>query len=400
MFPFTQSYDNLEQRRQLQQQRLRHRLQLQSDQIERVLDAHRLPAQVSGGMVVSEVVEFDLQAQFSHSWERLRALTTDLRQALGVPQISISRENGRLQVAVAKQVDAPVRLLDLMAMGKMVGRETAVLGLSDEGQPVFLPLQNGHILISGVNRAGKTSILRSISMSLALSNRQSQLQQIIIAPIFENNNAYAALEPLTLLPHMSAQIAYTVEDAIQILTWLAEDMENRLRWQETTPAIVLMIDQVVQLIDLGDESVLDALTLLLQRGPRAGIHLILTTSQPEADLLDTHLKANLPVRIAGQAADTVQAVAATGREYSEADCLLGQGDFLLVQDDEMHYFQAAYIGDYDLHLSLKKLQQSYKYSLVAQPFLIRPDLKEPEADPIPASFWMRDGSVNFFGEEK
>ena len=393
MFPFSQGYDNLEQRRQLQKQRLHHRLQLQSHQIEKVMDAHHLPAQVSGGMASSQVIRFDLQAQFNSSWDRIRALTTDLRQVLGVPEISFSRKNGRLQIAVTKPVDAPVQLLDVMAMGIEVPQETAVLGLSDDGQPVMLSLTQNHVLISGIDGAGKTSILRSIALSLALSNRQSRLQQVIIAPVFENNNAFSDLEPLTLLPHMSAQIAYSVEDAGLHLAWLVAEMENRLRWGETSPAIILMIDQVLQLIDMGGEPVTETVTMLLQRGARVGIHLILTTAQPDSDLLDSHLKANLPVRIAGQAIDAVQAAAATGLENSEAEYLLGYGDFLLVQDDRQVYFQAAYMGDYDLHLSLKKIRQNFKISLLAQPFLVRPETKIPDAEPNPISFRLRNDTA-------
>ncbi len=399
MFPIVQSPKTIDQRRQLQKKRLNHRVQLQSRQIERVMDAHQLPAQVSGGTVSPQTIQFDLQTQLHGGWEWMRSLTDDLRQALGVPQISVSRENGRLQVSVARQVDVPVRLLDVMAMEVGIGRETAVIGLSDEANPVLLPLRE-HTLISGVEGAGKTSLLRSISMSLALANRQSQLQQVIIAPVFEHNNAYSTLKPLTVLPHMSAYIAFRIEEAVQILAWLVDEMRNRLRCGDTTPAIVLMIDHVVELMEVGGEPIVEAVTELLQRGHKAGLHLVLTTPRPESDLLDTHLKANLTQRIVGQAADDLQARAATGMENSEAEFLLGRGDFLLLQDDGSVYFQAAYIDDYDLHMSLKKLQQIFKVSILARPYLVRPLLPDLDSDPIPASFWIKNDAPNFFDEEE
>ena len=401
MFPIVQSPEALEQRRQLQKRRLNHRVHLQSRQIERVMDAHQLPAQVSGGTVSPQAIQFDLQTQLHGGWEWMRSLTDDLRQALGVPQISVSRENGRLHVSVARQTDVPVRLLDVMAMVKDegVGRETAVIGLSDEATPVLLPLRE-HTLISGVDGAGKTSLLRAISMSLALANRQSRLQQVIIAPVFEHNNAYSALRPLTALPHMSAYIAFRIDEAAQILTWLVDEMENRLRCGDTTPAIVLMIDHVVELMEVGGEPIVEAVTELLQRGHKAGIHLVLTTSWPESDLLDTHLKVNLTQRIVGQAADALQARAATGIENSEAELLLGRGDFLLLQDEGAVYFQAAFIDDYDLHMSLKKLHQNFKVSILARPYLVRPLLPDLDSDPIPASFWIKNDAPDFFDEEE
>lgn len=399
MFPFAQSHNNLEQRRSLQKQRLQHRLQLQSQQIERVMNAHRLPARVSGGKVASQAIQFDLQTQLQGGWERVRSLTDDLRQALGVPQISVFRENGRLQVAVARDADVPVRLLDVLAMGMDIGQKTAVLGLSDEGVPVLLPMKE-HVLLTGVDGAGKTSILRSIAVSLALSNRQSQLQQIIIAPIFEHNNAYSDLRPLTILPHLSAYIAFRIEEADQLLTWLVADMENRLRLGESSPAVVLMIDHVVELMDMGGEPIVEAVTELLQRGCKAGIHLLLTTPWPDSDILDTHLKANLPWRIIGKATDSNQAASASGIENSEAEYLLGRGDFLLLKDEKRVYFQAAYIEDYDLHMSLKSLQGSNKISILAQPFTVRYKLPVIDSEPIPTSFWIRNDSENIFDEEE
>lgn len=399
MFPIVQPPETIEQRRQLQKRRLNHRVQLQSRQIERVMDAYQLPAQVSGGTVSPQTIQFDLQTQLQGGWEWMRSLTDDLRQALGVPQISVSRENGRLQVSVARQTDVPVRLLDVMAMDGGIGRETAVIGLSDQGNPVLLPLRE-HTLISGVEGAGKTSLLRAISISLALANRQSRLQQVVIAPVFEQNNAYSTLKPLTALPHMSAYIAFRIEEAAQILAWLVDEMENRLRCGDTTPAIVLMIDQVVELMEVGETPIVEAITKLLQRGHKAGIHLVLSTSWPESDLLDTHLKANLTQRIVGKAADALQARAATGMENIEAELLLGGGDFLLLQDEGAVYFQAAFIDDYDLHMSLKKLQQTFKVSILARPYLVRPLLPDLDSDPIPASFWIKNDAPNFFDEEE
>jgi S-DNA-T family DNA segregation ATPase FtsK/SpoIIIE len=399
MFPFVRSNNNIEQRRQLQKQRLQHRLQLQSRQIERVMADHRLPAHISGGVVGQRVIQFDLHTQLQDGWEWLRALTTDFRQALGVPHISVTRENGRLQVAVAKSMDVPVRLLDLLTMDGGASEGTAVIGLSYDDEPVLLPMQD-HILISGIADAGKTSLLRAIATSLALTYRQSRLQQVIIAPTFTNHKGVSDLKPLTILPHMSAYIAFHLEEAIQILSWMVAEMENRLRWGETTPSIILMIDEVVELMDAGDESCVDAITRLLQRGTKAGIQLVLTTAWPQSELLDTQLKANLPIRIVGQVENHEEATAAAGIENSEAEYLLGHGDFLLVQDGRQTYFQAGYIDDYDLHMSLKKLLRKFKISILAQPHIIRPNLPDPELATMPASFWMKNGESHFYDEEE
>ncbi len=400
MFPFVQDQSNVEQRRQLQKQRLQYRVQLQSRQIERVMDAHHLPAQVSGGIVLPDVIQFDLHTQLNSGLEKLKELTADLRFALGVPNISIQKDNGRLQIAVSKPQDAPVRLLDVMVMAEEIPEKTAVLGLTNEGQQLLLPINENHILISGIKDAGKTSILRTIITSLALANRQSQLQQVVIAPIFDEDDGFSQLEPLTVLPHMSAQIAYGLDDSSQILNWLSQEMENRLEFDEDAPTILLIIDNVVELIDVGQEAIAEPLTSLLQRGGQAGIHLILTTNWPDSDLLGTHMKANLPVRIVGKTSDDTQAKSASGIDKCGADFLLGKGDFLLIQDDQPIYFQSGFVGDYDLHMSIKKVYQKFTYSLLAKPYLIRPQLQGANFEPIPDSFWLRNDEIGFDTEER
>lgn len=404
MFPFAQTNDSLEQRRRLQKQRLRHRVQIQSQQIENVMAAYHLPARVSGGKVEPQSIQFELQTQLSSGWDRIRELTTDLRRALGVPDISVTRENGRLQVAVARPQDVPVTLLDVMALKRDFPRETAVLGLSDRGKPVTLSLSRpdyAHVLISGAAGSGKTALIRTISLSLALLNRQSRLQQIILTPLKQEEGEAVDLdlERLAYLPHLAANIIYDLEEVVQVLVWLAAEMENRLANAETMPMLVVFIDNATTFMSRGGAAITEPLTRLLQRGAKAGIHLILTTEEPESPLLDRHLKANLPLRIAGRAADAVQASAAMGMDGSDAEFLLGRGDFLLLDKKQLTYFQAAFVTDYDLHLCLAKLRRAGGYSILAQPFLVRPGLPNMAHEGEPDSFSRQADEVNFAGEE-
>jgi len=402
MFPFIQTNDSLQRRRQLQKQRLRHRVQIQSQQIEKVMAAHHLPVHVSGGKVQPQSIQFDLQTHLSGGWVRVRELTTDLRRALGVPDISVTRENGRLQVAVARPQDAPVTLLDVMAMKRDFPKETAVLGLSDQAKPVLLSLSRSdyaHVLISGATGAGKTALIRTISVSLALLNRQSRLQQIILTALKKGEGVDLDLERLTHLPHLAATIIYDPEEVTQVLAWLAAEMENRVANAETTPMLIVVMDNVTTFMEESGAAITEPLALLLQRGAKAGIHFILTTSEPESPYLDSQIKANLPLRITGRVADAVQAAAAMGVDGSDAEFLLGRGDFLLLDKTQMTYFQAAFVTDYDLHLCLAKLRRTGGYSILAQPFSVRPGLPEMDDKREPGSFYWQNGSMNFSAEE-
>lgn len=85
--------------------RLRHQLDVQAQQINRVLSHHQVPASVTGGTVHSRVVQFNLQTQIHAGIERIRGLKDDLITALGVNDVAVSRENDRWQLNVSRPDD-------------------------------------------------------------------------------------------------------------------------------------------------------------------------------------------------------------------------------------------------------------------------------------------------------
>mgnify|MGYP003621086168 CR=1 FL=1 len=92
----------------LSQARLRHFLDVQSRQIARVLNHHRVPASVVGGSVQSRTVSYDLQTHLTAGLERVRGLKDDLKSALGVGDVAVVREEGQWRLRVGRPEDAAV----------------------------------------------------------------------------------------------------------------------------------------------------------------------------------------------------------------------------------------------------------------------------------------------------
>jgi len=212
--------------------------------------------------------------------------------------------------------------------------------MADDGRPLLLRLPSPdvtHVLVAGMTGSGKTELIRAIVLSLAIGNRQSQLQFALIDP------KSRGLAPLAGLPHLMAPPAVDSEAAMSLLDRLNEEMDRRDLHGVSLPRIVVVVDEVVDLLMTGNKLIEAAITRLAQRGREAGIHLILGAQKPSATALGPHIKANLPVRLVGRVGSVEDARVAAGVSGTNAEKLGGRGDFLAVAGGQITRFQAAYI---------------------------------------------------------
>lgn len=376
------------------EERLRHQLELQSRQIERVFSSHQVSARVAGGQVETQSIRFDLQSHLESGLHRLRGLKKDLLSVLGVADISLVKDDGgQWRLDIVRPHEPPVALLDLLPLLPDMPEGTAVLGMDEDGAPLLLPFTDPditHVLVTGDDGAGKTALLRTIAVSLAMTNRQSKLQLLIIDPD-QPGKTNRHLAPLMFLPHLLSQVIAEPEEGVYALQILAEEMQYRLKHETVQPVIVTLIDNVEGLLDHATVEGQTALVALLQRGAEAGIHLVISTDQPGAEWLTSIMRTNLPLRLVGRVRDEADSLAATGVAGAEAEYLLGDGDFLTVVDDSQVHFQAAFIGNYDLHLTLETILRNRPRPLLAQP-LQALDASNTEVVPLD---WQRNRNADF-----
>jgi DNA segregation ATPase FtsK/SpoIIIE-like protein len=172
-------------------------------------------------------------------------------------------------------------------------------------------------------------------------------------------------------------------------------MTYRRREHMALPRIIILIDHIVSYLESSSAEAKNDLYRLLQYGAQAGIHLVLAADRPDSLLLDSTLKASLTMRLIGQLSDPIVARRVAGIPLEQATRLYGEGDFLAVAGDDVTYFQAAYVSDYELHHQLTEMNQSARPILLAQPYSSRPRIKDKPAKTSPSSrmFTMHDGSI-------
>lgn len=370
---------NVEAMEQQREERLRHQLEIQSMQIEGVFERHQVPSRVAGGQVGPGWVRFDLQTSLAAALERLQHIKDDLLRVLAVPDVNIERKQDRLQIQVAQPADQPVNLLDLLAVIPPLPPMTAALGWSEDDRPVVIDLttaEASHVLVAGTKGSGKTVLLRSIALSLALNNKPSQLQLVIVDGDAAANPAKAQeLAPLNYLPHILTPIIDEAMTATEVLAFLVNEINYRKEQETTTPAIAILIDGAAHLLRAGGNDLQEAVRQLVKNGGEVGMHVILSTDDPGAAYLDNLFKAQFPARIVGKVNDGKQARAAAGISDSQAEYLLGAGDFMALAGGAISRFQAGYIGGIDLLQTLEKLHRRRLPVLLAQTTSIRPTLE-------------------------
>lgn len=343
---------------------MQQNLEAQANLIEHVLANHKIHSRVWGGTVAPRFIRYDLTTAANVRVQKVLALRDEIALSLGVSDVRLYRKDGAIRVEVPRSRPSIVRLTRLVRSLPKLPPLAAVLGVDEEGIPILLRLPSpdvAHVLVAGTTGSGKTALLRSLVLSLAMHNPQRLLQLVLIDP------KERGFGPLVGLPHLLRPVITEPDATIEALRDLVRQMERRDQEKRNSPALVVVIDELADLRMVGGKKVEDALTRLTQRGREAGIHVIVATQRPAATVVGSLVKANLPVRLVGAVGSPEDAKVATGIAGSGAERLRGRGDFLLVAHGQTIRLQAAYIDERETKMVVKRLKAQTRPAISSQP---------------------------------
>jgi len=334
-------------------------LNFQADQIEMVLQTHRVPGKVTGGTVTPRWIRYEVTPALGSKVASIVKLSEELALRLGAGAVRVSRQGPTVHVEVPRADARPVKLLPLLAQLPELPRQSAVLGLDDGGTPLLLRLPSpevAHVLVAGTTGSGKTALAQSMALSLAMNNRLGEVQLVMVDP------KGGGFGPLSDLPHLLRPVVREVHQAIFLLGDLVDEMVRRDRDGISEPRVVIFIDEVADLLEQGGNAMQRLLTRLTQRGRSAGIHLVACTQKPLAASIGSLTKSNFPVRLVGSVASPDDAKVAAGISGTGAEKLMGRGDFLLVAKGRVRRFQAAYISPVELQQVVNRMRGTERHS--------------------------------------
>ena len=318
--------------------------------------------------------------------DKIVSLERDLARATRAERINIlapipGKDTVGIELANSRKVTVTLReLLHSPDWDEAKGRAKIPLALGKDvyGKAIVTDLaQMPHLLVAGTTGSGKSVCINALVASMLFRFTPEELRFIMIDPKMVEMQVYNSL------PHLALPVVVDLKKVLLALRWLIDEMERRYKIfaragvrniasfnarpvkkkdvdldseeadvppakrvaadrataaeikvpredelviPDKIPYIVVIIDELADLMQTAPADVETAIARITQMARAAGIHLIVATQTPRADVITGVIKANIPSRIAFQVASKIDSRVIL--DENGADRLLGQGDML------------------------------------------------------------------------
>jgi DNA segregation ATPase FtsK/SpoIIIE, S-DNA-T family len=290
--------------------------------------------------------------------QQVMNLENEFQNILGRKTV-LGYNNGYLNVILPKRHQDKLPLFDILNSRfyeECPGKLKIALGEDVEGALMVGDLESWvHLLIGGEPGSGKSIFLHAIINSLIYNCDDTELKLVLI------DTKEVELGLYENIPYLLKPVATNVKTAELTMKWLIKEMNDRKRTIRSAgcrdiksynrksgnqlPHIVVVIDEYANLV-LRNKKIEEDVIDLAQMARFCGIHLVIATQKPSADIISSDLKANIPTRIAFSVASHYDSK--TILDVTGAEKLNKKGDMLLKDEDGVQRIQGAYIGEEEI----------------------------------------------------
>ena len=294
------------------------------------------------------VTRYEFQLEQGVKLSKVTSLSDDLALALGVGSIRIApipEKNSVIGMEVPNKHSSMVLIRDVLEsktfrehpskVAFSIGRDIA--GHDIVGNISKLP----HVLIAGTTGSGKSVCINSLIVSLLYKATPDEVRFIMVDP------KMVELNPYNGIPHLLIPVVTDPKKAAGALQWAVFEMMkrykafsehnvkdlasfNNLASQDDSlqklPTVVVVIDELADLMMVAAKEVEESICRVAQMGRAAGVHLVIATQRPSADIITGIMKANIPSRIAFAVASSMESRIIL--DMTGAEKLVGKGDML------------------------------------------------------------------------
>ncbi|MGD0447002.1 MAG: DNA translocase FtsK [Candidatus Dormibacteria bacterium] len=361
-------------------ERLEKEVQATAALIASTLASFSIQARVVGANSGPTVTQYELQPAAGVPVRKIVGAQTDLSLALAAP----IRIQPFIPGKSAVGIEVPNKAAQLVSLKEIITapvfsdprkRLAVALGADVSGHPVVGDLcRMPHLLVAGATGSGKSVCINAILAGFLLQATPAQLKLILIDPKRVELSTFADV------PHLLVPVVVEPEAAVASLRWACKEMEERYKlfashgarniaaFNERAPGlglsplpyVVIVIDELADLMMVAAGEIEDLVCRVAQLARAVGIHLIVATQRPSADIITGLIKANIPSRAAFAVSSGVDSRVII--DEMGAEKLLGRGDMLYLPIDEgkPRRLQGAFCSDRELEALIDFWKQQGK----------------------------------------
>lgn len=361
--------------------------------LQQTFDDFNIAARVDGFMTGPVITLFEVSLSPGVKVALIASLATDIARALAVPNVRIvpprfGKETVGIEVPnLDKEIVRLKELMMVMQKAEKKMRLPLYLGKDAAGNAIVTDLGKApHMLIAGTTGSGKSVCINSIIMSLLMTRTTQDVRFILVDPKMVEMAAFEKL------PHLLCPTIHDVKKAEDILEWAATKMderyeilreagvknlgsynslgkeelckrfgvesdEDKARISEKLPSYVIIIDELADLMMTSGKEVEGHIIRIAQKARAVGIHLVLATQRPSANVVTGLIKSNMPCRISFRVASGQESRIVLDQKGAEV--LLGEGDMLVLQpgSSTLDRAQGTFVSDSEVHTVVSVLRK-------------------------------------------
>jgi len=376
------------------------------------IDAHIINV-TRGPSVTRYEVELDKGVRLN----KLTGCADDIALSLGASGVRIAAVPGKISVVGIEVPNravttVPLReVIDSNAFTQSKSKSSFAVGKDIGGSCIVGNISKmPHMLIAGTTGSGKSVCMNSIIISLLYKAGPEDVKLIMVDPKMVELGIYNSI------PHLLIPVVTDPKKAAGSLQWAVTEMLRRYKMMsdagvrdlesynsivtaeggQKLPQIVIIIDELADLMLVAAKEVEDSICRVAQMGRAAGMHLVIATQRPSADVITGLMKANIPSRIAFSVASAMESRIILDTQGAEK--LVGKGDMLyapigcgkplrvqgcFVTDTEVEavasYVKENYVSDYNEQI-LKDIEQRAQQTGKTKPAAADPEPTQEELD--------------------
>ncbi|MBK8883135.1 MAG: DNA translocase FtsK [Bacteroidales bacterium] len=346
------------------------------ENIIKTLGDHKISIKSISATIGPTVTLYEIVPERGVRLARIKSLEDDIAlnlSALGIRIIAPIPGRGTVGIEVPNKKPEMVSMRSLITSKAFQETKFDIalaLGRTITNEPYIVDLTKmPHLLVAGATGQGKSVGINAIITSILYKKHPAEVKFVLIDPKRVELPLYMKIERhfLAKLPDEEDAIITDTQKVIKTLNSLCIEMDNRLellkaaqsrnikeynekfisrklnpeKGHKYLPYIVLIIDEFADLIMTAGREIEGPIGRLAQLARAIGIHLIISTQRPSANIITGFIKANFPTRVAFRVFSSIDS--RTILDSTGADRLVGRGDMLVSSGNEPVRVQCAFI---------------------------------------------------------